>query len=244
MCPLEDLAAKLGMDPMTFFLKNIDNTGPRANIYREEFTIADELMGWKKSWHPRGDKTAGPVKRGMGLSIHTWGGRGHASDCDLTVHPDGAVEIKMGTQDLGTGTRTTILMVAAETLGLPINESSCSSATATIPSPAAPAAAPRWAASPFHASRLGAALQAVFAKVAPALNAKPEELAAKDGKIFVAADPSRSLTWKEACASWAPCRSHARPQSRQGPSARSHQQRRRRRADGRCLRRYRNRIVA
>ena len=61
------------------------------------------------------------MKRGLGLSIHTWGGRGHDSNCDLTIHPDGSVEIKMGTQDLGTGTRTIIIMVAADTLGIPMD---------------------------------------------------------------------------------------------------------------------------
>src|SRR5579883_541487 len=116
LCAFDDMAAKLNMDPMAFLLKNIEMTGPRAKTYTEEFAKADELMGWKSRWHARGDKTAGPIKRGMGLSLHTWGGRGHASNCDFTVYPDGAVEIKMGTQDLGTGTRTAILMVAAETL--------------------------------------------------------------------------------------------------------------------------------
>ena len=67
-----------------------------------------------------GSECFGRLERGLGLSMHTWGGRGHASDCELTIHPDGSVEIKMGTQDLGTGTRTTIAIVAAETLGIPI----------------------------------------------------------------------------------------------------------------------------
>jgi len=47
------------------------------------------LMGWKEKWRPRGQNVSGGVARGLGLSIHTWGGRGHASDCDLTIHPDG-----------------------------------------------------------------------------------------------------------------------------------------------------------
>ena len=46
-------------------------------------------------------------KRGLGLVASTPGAaRGHDSDCDLTIHPDGSVEVKIGTQDLGTGTRT------------------------------------------------------------------------------------------------------------------------------------------
>ncbi len=76
-------------------------------------------MGWKEKWRPRGQNISGNIARGLGLSLHTWGGRGHASDCDLSIHPDGSVDIKMGTQDLGTGTRTCIMIVAADTLGSP-----------------------------------------------------------------------------------------------------------------------------
>ena len=159
-------------------------------------------MGWKKSWHPRGDKTAGPVKRGLGLSIHTWGGRGHASNCDLTVHPDGAVEIKMGTQDLGTGTRTVILMVAADTLGISIDQIKLLIGDSNYPVSGGSGGSTTIGGVSSSTRRACSECRSicVFAKVAPALNAKPEELAAKDGKIFVASDPCRSLTWKEACA--------------------------------------------
>ncbi len=78
------------------------------------------MMDWKKNWHPRGDKTPGNIKRGLGLSMHTWGGRGHNSNCDFTIHPDGSVEMKLGTQDLGTGCLTIITIVAADTLGIPM----------------------------------------------------------------------------------------------------------------------------
>ena len=120
MSALEDMAAQLNMSPLDFFLKNIELTGPRAQVYRDELKIAADLIGWDKNWHPRGDKTAGPIKRGLGLSIHTWGGAGHASDCDITIQPDGSVELKMGTQDLGVGTRTALAIVVADTLGLPL----------------------------------------------------------------------------------------------------------------------------
>src|SRR5581483_5856291 len=120
MAALEDTAAKLNMDPLELFRNNLEMTGPRAKVYEEEFTIADELMGWKQNWKPRGS-SQGVVRTGMGLSLHTWGGRGHDSNCDFTINPDGSVEIKMGTQDLGTGARTIILIVAADTLGIPMD---------------------------------------------------------------------------------------------------------------------------
>jgi xanthine dehydrogenase YagR molybdenum-binding subunit len=201
MCALDDAAAKIGMDPYDLFLKNIAYTGPRAKNYAEEFAIANDLMEWKKRWHPRGDKTKGPIKRGLGLSLHTWGGRGHASNCDLTIHPDSSVEIKMGTQDLGTGTRTAILMVAAETLGISIDQIKLYIGDSNYPVSGGSGGSTTIGG--VSSSTRRAAVNAVnmlFAKVAPSLNAKPEELVAHEGKIFVANDPSRSLTWKQACA--------------------------------------------
>src|SRR5215468_10840153 len=93
MAALEDLAAELKMDPLDFFLKNIELTGARANVYRDELLKAAEMIEWKKLWRPRGEGAVGStktVKRGLGLSIHTWGGGGHASDCAMTIHPDGS----------------------------------------------------------------------------------------------------------------------------------------------------------
>ena len=61
------------------------------------------------------------VKRGLGVGICSWGGAGHASTCNAKINPDGSVDIELGSQDLGTGTRTIIAQVAAESLGLPVN---------------------------------------------------------------------------------------------------------------------------
>ncbi len=107
-------------------------------------------------------------------SIHTWGGRGHESDCDLTIHPDGSVDVKMGTQDLGTGTRTTIVIVAAETLGIPIEAIEIStSGIRFILHPAVPVV--RTTPGGVSSSTRRAAVDArelLYAKVAPALNAQ------------------------------------------------------------------------
>ncbi len=73
MCALDDLAARLKMDPYDFFLKNIELTR-LPQIYKEEFPIAAELMGWKEKWLPRGMNLSGNIARGLGLSLHTWGG--------------------------------------------------------------------------------------------------------------------------------------------------------------------------
>src|SRR5215469_2574936 len=200
MSALDDLAAKLNMDAYDFFLKNIELTR-LPNVYRDEFPIAAEMMGWKEKWHPRGQNISGNIARGVGLSLHTWGGRGHASDCDLSIHPDGSVDIKMGTQDIGTGTRTCIAVVAADALGLQATDIKLYIGDTLYP----PSGGSGGSTTPGGVSSstrraVVDARDALFAKVAPALNAKPEDLEAKNGVIRVKGDASRSLAWKEACA--------------------------------------------
>src|SRR5437016_6219134 len=189
------------MDPVDFFLKNIElTTKDRQNVYREELAIASDLMDWKNKWKPRGQNISGHIARGLGLSVHTWGGRGHASDCDLTLHPDGSVDIKMGTQDIGTGTRTTILIVAADTLGIPMDAINLFIGDTLYP----PSGGSGGSTTPGGVSSstrraVVDARDALFAKVAPALNVQPDDLEARDGSVRVKSDPSRSLSWKEAC---------------------------------------------
>jgi xanthine dehydrogenase YagR molybdenum-binding subunit len=205
MCALDDLAAKLNMDPFDFVKKNIDLLEPRAKVYSEELDIADKLMNWKSRWHQRGDKGSGSVKRGLGLALHTWGGRGHKSNCDLTIHPDGSVEIKIGTQDIGTGTRTAILMVASDTLAIPMHSIKLLIGDNEYPPDSASGGSSTIGG--VSASTFRAAVDArsrLFATAAPALKAQPGELEAVDGTIRIAGDPSRSITWREACTKLAP----------------------------------------
>jgi xanthine dehydrogenase YagR molybdenum-binding subunit len=155
-------------------------------------------MGWMERWRPRG-VSPGPVKRGLGLSIHTWGGRGHASNCQVKVHPDGTVEAALGSQDLGTGTRTVIAMVLAETFGLPVDAVTVAIGDSSFPQ-SGPSGGSSTVGGVSASTRRAAqdALREVFVKVAPQLGAAPETLVARDGRVFVAGDPAKGLPWKEA----------------------------------------------
>jgi xanthine dehydrogenase YagR molybdenum-binding subunit len=201
MSALEDTAAKLNMDPLEFFLKNLNITGPRKDVYREEFGIAADLMGWKQKWHPRGQNLSGSIARGVGLSLHTWGGRGHESHCDLSIHPDGSVDLKLGSQDLGTGTRTCIMIVAADTLGIPLEAVKLYIGDTMYP-PSGGSGGSTTIGGVSSSTRRAAvdARDALFAKVAPTLNAQPADLECVNGTVRVKSDPSRSLSWKQACA--------------------------------------------
>jgi len=204
MSAFEDMAAELKMDPLDLFLKNLHLAGARANVYRDELTKAAEMIEWKKLWRPRGEGAPGStktVKRGLGLSIHTWQGQGHNSDCDLTIHPDGSVDIKMGTQDLGVGTRTVLAIVAADTLGLPVEAIKINIGDNRYPVSGGSGGSTTVGGISSSTRRAAVdALTSLFEKVAPTMNTTPDKLEAVGGKIQEIGKPTNSMTWKQACA--------------------------------------------
>jgi xanthine dehydrogenase YagR molybdenum-binding subunit len=194
----EDFAAKIGVDPMVVFDKNADLT-PRAAQYRYQLKKAAELSEWSKLWKPRGSQT-GAVRRGLGIGVNAWSGAGHACTARTTIHPDGSIQLEMGTQDLGTGTRTIMLQVAAETLGLPMSQIKLAIGNSSLP-PGGSSGGSTTVGGVSAATRKSCvnALAKLFEVVAPALSAQPDDLEAAEGVIRVKAEPAKNLTWAAAC---------------------------------------------
>ena len=201
---MDDLAAKLGMDPIEFRLKNLPETNNTFRtlkpIYTRELQIGAERIGWKQKYHPPGDKTKGPIKRGLGLSLGTWGGRPGNAQATCTIHPDGKVEVKCGSQDLGTGTTTLVPLVAAEILGLEIAQIDGSIGSSAFP-PAGGSGGSTSCGGVSLAVGVSCmkALAKVFAAAAPKLGVAAGELEAEGGKVYVKGNKRKSLSWKAAC---------------------------------------------
>jgi xanthine dehydrogenase YagR molybdenum-binding subunit len=196
----DDIAAKLGLDSYDVFLRNLNTVGAKASVYEEEMKIAAQLMDWKAKWHPHGKGQAkGSLVSGLGMAIHTWGGGGHSSTCSLKVHPDGGVETSLGSQDIGTGTRTAIAIVVAETFGLPIEAVKVNIGSSKYPV-SGPSGGSTTIGGVSESNRRAAqdALAKICEKAASKLGVKAEDLIAKKGRIQTQ-DGSKSLSWKEAC---------------------------------------------
>ncbi len=196
---IDDLAAKLAMDPIDVFSKNAVLT-PRGDAYVRQLQKAAELSEWKKLWKPRG-KQAGMIRRGLGVAVHTWGGAGHDSTANLTIHPDGSVVIELGSQDLGTGTRTIIAQVVAETLGLRAADITVKIGDTNFPASGTSGGSTTVGGVSSSARKASVdGLEKLFAEVAEALKVPADQLAATGGKIVVKGNPAKALTWKQACA--------------------------------------------
>ncbi len=196
---IDDLAAKLNMDPLDMFLKNVGLT-IRPDTYRLQLNKAAEMIEWKKNWRPRGQNKDGYMRRGLGIGISTWGGAGHASKARTTIHPDGSVEVELGSQDIGSGTRTVISMVAAETLGLPISMIKVKIGDNLYPV-SGPSGGSTTVGGVSSSTRKAAvnALQKLYDIVGPILNAPPDRLEAVDGKIRMIGNPDKGMSWQQAC---------------------------------------------
>src|SRR5205823_5868027 len=58
---MDDLAAKLGVDPLEFRLQNLPANDFKTGIYEGEAKLGADLIGWKQNWKPRGQNGAGPI---------------------------------------------------------------------------------------------------------------------------------------------------------------------------------------
>jgi len=123
---MDELAEKIGMDPLEFRLKNytkIDQVSGRpysTKLLKECYKKGAKKIDWnKRNKIPGSGK--GYLKRGIGMASQIWwGGGGPPAYVTLKLNQDGSVNILAGTQDLGTGTYTFIAQVAAEILEIPI----------------------------------------------------------------------------------------------------------------------------
>ncbi len=199
MSALADTAAALQMDELEFFLKNVALTD-RPQVYEEELKIAADLIGYKQKAHARGDKAPGAIKRGLGMSIHTWGGRGHPSECDVTINADGSVEARCGTQDLGVGTRTCIGIVVAETLGLPLDAVKVQIGKNEFPTSGGSGGSTTIGGISVSSRKAATdALNALCELVAPKLGVAADALEAGDGAIRQTGKVENKVAWKDAC---------------------------------------------
>lgn len=124
---MDDLAEKIGMDPIEFRMKNdvkvdqVFNTTYTSKRLKEAYQKCAELIGWEKRNKVTGSGE-GQIKRGMGMASQIWwGGGGPPAYATIKLNRDGSVNVLAGTQDIGTGTYTFIAQVAAEVLQIPVD---------------------------------------------------------------------------------------------------------------------------
>lgn len=114
---IDELAEKLGMDPMEFRLKNAVKEGDRMpnGVPHPHFGTVEMEEAMKA--HPHYTAPLAGPNHGRGVAVgYRWQG-GQASSATINVNSNGTVNLITGSVDIG-GTRTAVAMQAAEILGI------------------------------------------------------------------------------------------------------------------------------
>jgi CO/xanthine dehydrogenase Mo-binding subunit len=114
---IDELAEKLGIDKIEFRLKNAAREGTRrvdGPVY-PRIGLIETLEAAKNSDHWKSPLTG--KNRGRGIASGFWFNIGLKSSASASVNDDGTVTLLEGSTDIG-GTRTSIAMQLAETLGI------------------------------------------------------------------------------------------------------------------------------
>ncbi len=117
---VDELALKLGMDPIEFRLKNAVRNGSKSS-YGPTFGsvgLVETLEAAKA--HPQYTIPLGP-NQGRGIACGFWFNYGGETCSSLNVNADGTVTLSVGTPDIG-GSRASMCMMAAEELGIPYDK--------------------------------------------------------------------------------------------------------------------------
>jgi CO/xanthine dehydrogenase Mo-binding subunit len=115
---VDEVAEKLGIDPIEFRLRNAAKEGTRRADGPKHRRIGCEEVLETIKQHPHYNAPLGGPNRGRGIAVGFWFNIGYPSSCNITVNADGTVNLVEGSTDIG-GTRASIAMQAAEVLGIP-----------------------------------------------------------------------------------------------------------------------------
>jgi xanthine dehydrogenase molybdenum-binding subunit len=212
---MDEAAERLGMDPAELKLKNVVRAGDIAPSghpiigHGLEICLQHgiDVLDWKALWDR--DRTPDPkrphIRTGWGIGCEMHGSSAYPGikeqgNATVKVNEDGTVTLLTGAAGLGTGAHTALAQIVAEELGVrfedvgvihgdtdvvPWDIGAFASHTTYLVGTAAKMAA-------------GKVRAAVLARAAMKLQVSPEEIDLSEGKVFLIADPDRSMTVSQA----------------------------------------------
>ncbi|CAM3603154.1 xanthine dehydrogenase family protein molybdopterin-binding subunit [Pontibacter korlensis] len=209
-CAMDEMAYKAGVDPLEFRIKNYsekDQNGDKpfsSKELRECYRQGAEKFGWaKRSLEPRSMKEERNLI-GWGFAQGAWEATQKPAAAKAVLTTDGKLTVSSATADIGTGTYTVMTQIAAETVGLPLENVTFQLGDSSLPM--SPLEGGSWT-----VSSVGSAVKAVCDKVrgklfelakqvanSPLAGAQLEDVSFADGQISLNADPTKSVSIADA----------------------------------------------
>ncbi|MDR3618632.1 MAG: xanthine dehydrogenase family protein molybdopterin-binding subunit [Paludisphaera borealis] len=207
---MDELAVKLGMDPIELRLKNyvekdMNEDKPfSSKELRECYRQGAERFGWTSRDPRPGSMRRGSTRIGWGMAGGCWESTQQIASSRAVLTVDGKLTVSSATEDIGTGTYTIMTQIAAEALGLPMGDVTFKLGDSNLPE------APVQGGS-FTASSVGSAVKAACDAVrktlfglarkvddSPLAKAALDDVDFADGRIYLRGDPSRSVSVADA----------------------------------------------
>jgi len=207
---MDELAVALKFDPVELRLRCYSDRDQNEDIpytskaLRECYRQGAEAFDWNKRKPEPRSMRDGSELVGWGMATGVWEALQMPVAARIVLTSNGHAEVFCAASDIGTGTYTIMAQVAADTLGLPIDNISVKLGDSTLPQ--APVEGGSWmAASASHAvaataeevrKELLALAKAM--KASPLANAKLKDVVLADGKLVHKQDAGRAVSIADA----------------------------------------------
>jgi len=195
---MDELAEKLGMDPVELRIHNEPEADPETG---KPFSIRQlvrcmregaQIFGWNNRNPKPGQVRDGRWLVGMGMAAAIRGNFLLPAKASFTVDADGVITVKQGMTDIGTGTYTVLAQIAAETLGVPLADVRVEIGDSELPP--APGSGGQFGAATAGSAALDAGMNlrkaiadiAVNDPASPLSGGDPAEVTFQDGVIAIA----------------------------------------------------------
>lgn len=194
---IDDMAYKIGMDPLEFRIKNSESD----KVRQTEYKIGAEKFGWSKR-NPKPGAEKGVIKAGVGLANSLWYYiYSPGSHVSLRVNDDGSVQMRSGVQDIGGGIVTAMAMIIAEELCLkPTDIKITIGDTEFGLAPTSGGSQTTAGLTPAVRNAAYSAKQRLLKIAAGLMEVDMKEVNLSDGGTFSTLDSKKQMTWKEVTA--------------------------------------------
>jgi len=207
---MDELAVALKLDPMELRLRCYSDRDQNEDVpytskqLRECYRQGAQAFGWdKRKPEPRSMRDGSELV-GWGMATGVWEALQMPMAARIVLTANGHAEVSCAASDIGTGTYTIMAQVAADTLGLPLENITIKLGDSTLPQ--APVEGGSWmAASASHAvattakevrNELLALVKAM--KGSPLAGTKPEDVVLADGKVISKRGAARAVSIADA----------------------------------------------
>ncbi|MEZ6233277.1 MAG: molybdopterin cofactor-binding domain-containing protein [Phycisphaerales bacterium] len=123
---IEEVAGALNLDPLAL-RQRLETSDER----RRMMDVGADLIGWRD--RRRNGEQTGIVRRGFGMGVTSWPRFPAQAEGEVVINRDASIEVRTGTQDIGTGMRTVAAVVACHELGVPVDRCNVRIGSSNLP---------------------------------------------------------------------------------------------------------------